>query len=109
MKHIEELSYKMIEEARKTLSLFDIVTADEVKTAYRELAKKHHPDGNGDDSYDDREFKKINEAYQVLMNFINQYNYSLRKKDVGKQLLGTMDDFLDRFNTGDPEKSKGKN
>ena len=103
MKHIEELTYKMIEEARKILGLFDIVTSDEVKTAYRELAKKHHPDGNGGDRYDDREFKKINEAYRVLMNFINNYNYSLRKKDVSKQLLGTMEDFLGRFNTGDSE------
>jgi molecular chaperone DnaJ len=36
----------------------------EIKTAFRKLAHKHHPDKGGDAN----EFKKINEAYQVLGN-----------------------------------------
>ncbi|MDP6757707.1 MAG: J domain-containing protein [Chloroflexota bacterium] len=39
---------------------------DEVKAAYRSLARKYHPDVNpGDEKASDR-FKEINEAYQVL-------------------------------------------
>ena len=76
MKYIPDLTYDLIEEARKTLGLFDIVTAEEVKLAYRELAKKYHPDRNEHGNYDDREFKEINKAYRVLMSLIRRYNYS---------------------------------
>jgi len=38
--------------------------ADEIKTAFRKLAHKHHPDKGGDAN----KFKEINEAYQVLGN-----------------------------------------
>lgn len=42
------------------------VTLDEIKLAYREKAKKYHPDINaGDTSYEEK-FKEINEAYKVL-------------------------------------------
>jgi DnaJ-class molecular chaperone len=40
-------------------------TADEVKSAYRGLVRKHHPDIDKSDGAEDR-FKKINQAYEVL-------------------------------------------
>ncbi len=40
-------------------------TADEIKRAFRQLAREHHPDVNQDPRADER-FKEINEAYQVL-------------------------------------------
>ena len=44
--------------------------ADEatIKKAYRQLAKKNHPDANPDDPGAEDRFKEINEAYQVLSN-----------------------------------------
>src|SRR5437867_4234721 len=40
---------------------------DEIKRAYRRLAKKHHPDLNKDDpKAAEEKFKQISEAYEVL-------------------------------------------
>ena len=38
----------------------------DVKAAFRRLARRHHPDLNPGDEAAEREFKKINEAYEVL-------------------------------------------
>ena len=42
------------------------VSLDEIKTAYREQAKKYHPDVNVGDKLSEERFKDINEAYRVL-------------------------------------------
>ena len=42
------------------------VTMEQIKTAYREQAKKYHPDVNVKDKFSEERFKDINEAYRIL-------------------------------------------
>lgn len=42
--------------------------ADEIKKAYRKLARKYHPDFNKDDKKAEDKFKEVSEAYAVLSN-----------------------------------------
>ncbi|HOJ09372.1 MAG TPA: DnaJ C-terminal domain-containing protein [Clostridiales bacterium] len=41
---------------------------EEIKKAYRKLAKKYHPDSHPGDKKSEEKFKEINEAYEVLGN-----------------------------------------
>ena len=41
-------------------------TGDEIKRAYRTLARKHHPDVSHNKADAEHRFKEINEAYEVL-------------------------------------------
>ena len=41
-------------------------TDDEIKKAYRKMAKKYHPDLNPDDKTAESKFKEVGEAYEVL-------------------------------------------
>ena len=41
---------------------------DDIKVAYRRLAKQYHPDINPNNEQAAEKFKDINEAYQILSN-----------------------------------------
>src|SRR4051812_35368285 len=41
-------------------------SADEIKSAYRRLARRYHPDVNQDDHEAEEKFKEIGNAYSVL-------------------------------------------
>ncbi len=59
----------MAEEKRdyyEVLGLKKGASEDEIKTAFRKLAMKYHPDRNPDDKNAEEKFKEINEAYSVL-------------------------------------------
>ncbi|HXU68267.1 MAG TPA: J domain-containing protein [Polyangia bacterium] len=50
----------------KTLGVSEKASADELKKAYRKLAKKYHPDVTGGDKAKENKFKEITEAYETL-------------------------------------------
>lgn len=47
----------------------------EIRTAFRKLARKHHPDVNDNDPASEEKFKEINEAYTVLSNAESRRKY----------------------------------
>lgn len=65
------------------LGVDEKASSEELKKAYRKLAKKYHPDANpGDASAEDR-FKEISEAYDILGNAEKKSQYDLMRKGGG--------------------------
>ncbi len=62
-------------------------SADEIKSAYRRLAKKYHPDINPSEEAANK-FKEINEAYEVLGDDKKRANYDQFGSADGPQFSG---------------------
>lgn len=58
-------------------------TQEEIKTAYRELVKKYHPDRNPDDASAEDKMKKLNEAYSVLSDPKKKEQYDFELSGAG--------------------------
>lgn len=63
-------------------------SADEIKRAYRTLAKKYHPDLNGHSAESEEKFKEINEAYSVLSDPDKKRNYDMYGSAEGNGFSG---------------------
>src|SRR6266446_4371352 len=50
----------------EALAVSRTATEDEIRKAYRRLARKHHPDLNPGDKASEDRFKKVQEAYDIL-------------------------------------------
>lgn len=59
----------------KTLGVDKNASDQEIKRAYRKLARQYHPDLNPDDKKAEENFKQINEAYQVLSDTDKRQKY----------------------------------
>ena len=65
----------------KTRDLYDVLgvpksaTEAEIRTAYKKLAAKLHPDKNPDDAAAEQRFKDVGAAYEVLSDKVKRANY----------------------------------
>src|SRR5260370_16127570 len=59
----------------KVLNVPRGASADDIKKAFRKLARKHHPDVNPGDKKAEAKFKEINEAYEVLSDPEKRHKY----------------------------------
>lgn len=63
------------------LGVSKTATEDEIKKAFRKLARKHHPDAGGSEE----KFKEINEAYEILSDKKKREQYDQYGQYFGEQ------------------------
>lgn len=82
-----------------TLGVDRNATTDEIKQAFRKLAREHHPDRGGDES----KFKQLNEAYTVLSDPQTraQYDFQGTRQHQFRSYSGGAGPFSHTFTFGD--------
>ncbi len=72
----------------KALGVKETATADEIKKAFRALAKKFHPDRNRGKKEAEERFKEISEAYDTLSDPKKKSEYDLMRQYGGESPFG---------------------
>jgi molecular chaperone DnaJ len=83
------------DELYKTLGVSKKATDEEIKKAYRKLARKYHPDRNPDDAAAEEKFKEVSAAYDVLGDAEKRKEY-----DEGRVFAGFGEGGQAPFGTG---------
>ncbi len=91
----------------KILGIGKNASQDEIKKAFRQLARKHHPDVNPGNKEAEEKFKEINEAFQVLGNSEKRKQYDqfgssgFKPQDFSGFRWPSFDDLFSDFGFGD--------
>ncbi|MDD7464699.1 MAG: DnaJ C-terminal domain-containing protein [Actinomycetaceae bacterium] len=90
----------------QALGVAKSATQDDIKKAYRKLARQYHPDQNPGDKKAEEKFKEVSEAYQVLSNEEDRRQYDAIRAmgaggarfSAGGSGTGGFDDIFSMFN-----------
>ncbi len=66
-----------------TLGVEADASADDIKRAFRQLAREHHPDATGGDPESEQRYKEISEAYAVLSDPRKRQEYDNARMGIG--------------------------
>lgn len=79
-------------------------TQDEIKHAFRSLAREHHPDATGGDAASEQRYKEISEAYAVLSDARRRQEYDRARMGIGtwsspwsSPFASTIEDIFETF------------
>ena len=93
---------KLVRDFYEILDIDKDASLDDIKKAYRKLAKKHHPDLNPDNPEAEQNFKEVTYAYEVLSNSemrirYDRYGHAGIDPQVGESNFGDFGNFGDIF------------
>jgi DnaJ-class molecular chaperone len=74
--------FEEIDEARRILGLRETATMAEIKRAYRNLVHRYHPDKKPNGEYEDERFRRVQRAYEMILDFCKNYRYSFTEDKV---------------------------
>ena len=87
----------------KTLGVNKNATTEEIRKAYRQLAKKYHPDKNPGNKSSEEKFKELTEANEVLSDAEKRKKYDMLGANWKQyQTAGNQENnnWYSQFNTG---------
>jgi preprotein translocase subunit Sec63 len=100
-------TYQKITAARNLLELPEQATLAEIKSHYRKLMKRYHPDRcTGDKNKCEEIASRLSSAYKLIMSYCTQYKFSFANEEVRKY-IPKEEWWFERFGD-DPLWSSGK-
>jgi len=98
-------SLETLLKAKTLLGLLDKETLSQVKTRYRNLMHKWHPDKNPDDIETAQKMSiKINDAYKIILDYCKHYEFSFKEEDIKDKVQNPHEWWESRF--GDVNRPK---
>jgi len=93
-------TYRKITNARTLLELTEKASMEEIKSNYRRLMRKWHPDHCAGDTEQCRKMaQKLSNAYAIIVDYCNYYQYSFAKDEV-KNYLSPNEWWHEHFGNG---------
>lgn len=90
-------SFEEIMKSKTLLGLRNTPTLKEIKYNYKALMKQWHPDKHPDKEKATQMSSQINEAYKIIMEYINNYEYSFEEEYVKKKTQTPQEWWEDKF------------
>lgn len=73
----------------EVLNLQPTASKDEIRKAYRTLARKYHPDSNPNNKAAEEKFKQINDAYTILSDEVKKADYDRSQRQQSQAASNT--------------------
>jgi hypothetical protein len=96
------MTYEKLKAALHVFGLGERATLGEIKARYRELAKRHHPDGGIKE--DTEAIYRVIEANRVILEYVESYRYCFSEQEYLEQ---DPEERLRRRFMGDPLWNEG--
>ncbi len=91
-------SFEQLIKAKTLLGLREKSSLKEIKLKYKNLMKKWHPDKHKNDVEKATKMSmKINEAYEIILSYCNNYEYSFDEEKIKRSYFTPAEWWNDKF------------